>query len=173
MVFLETERMIIRRMTCADSDAISLTISDPDVMYAWERTFSTDEEIGGWIERQMKRYETDGVGYFLAQNKATGEVIGQMGLLWSDVDYKRCLEVGYIVRKSCWGMGYATEGAKALIEWAINHINVDQVIATIRPENAPSIKVAAHLGMQCIGAYSKVAYGKEMKHLIYTSKKSN
>ena len=51
---------------------------------------------------------------------------------------ERKLGLGYLLRRDCWGMGYATEGAQALLDEAFYKRNASEVIAEIRPENIPS-----------------------------------
>ena len=99
-VVLETRRLILRKMTGRDYRDIREMLSDPDVMEAWERTFTTKKEVMAWIVRQLQRYDKDMVGYFAAVDKQSGQIIGQIGLVWNDIQGKRCLEVGYILKKT-------------------------------------------------------------------------
>lgn len=135
-------------------------------MTAWEHTFS-DEQIQKWIENQILRYQKEIVGYFAAIRKHTGEFIGQMGLLWNDFDELRVLEIGYMLRREYLGMGYATEGAAALAEYAFTVIGLNKVYASIRPENTRSIRVAERIGMRTEGSFTKQYNGKDMEHIIY------
>ena len=141
-------------------------LSDPEVMYAWEKAF-TPEETRGWIDRQLSRYETDGIGYFLALDKS-GEAVGQIGLMWTDLGDERVLEVGYILPRRSWRHGYAREGAAAMLDFARAALGVEVVHATIRPENKRSIAVAAAIGMTKTGEITKMYEGKAMLHLIYS-----
>jgi len=168
---LETERLTLCKMNGRDYKEIRDMLADPDVMAAWERVFTTKKEVMDWIIRQLKRYETELVGYFLAVDRASGEVVGQIGLMWNDIRGCRCLEVGYILKKTHWGKGYATEGAKACIAYGFDLFGVDKIYAAIRPENTRSIAVAERLGMKPEGEFVITYDGKKMKHLIYSIKK--
>jgi RimJ/RimL family protein N-acetyltransferase len=66
--------------------------------------------------------------------------------MWNDIKGKRCLEVGYILKKTYWGKGYATEGAGACIKYGFELFGADKIYATIRPENTLSIAVAERIG---------------------------
>lgn len=164
---LETDRLILRKMNGRDYREIREMLADPDVMFAWERVFTTKKEVMEWIIPQLRRYEKDFVGYFAAVNKESGQIIGQIGLMWNDIQDQRCLEIGYIIKKTHWGKGYATEGAEACIAYGFSLFGVDKIYAAIRPENAASIAVAERIGMKPEGEYVKTYDGKPMKHLIY------
>jgi RimJ/RimL family protein N-acetyltransferase len=65
------------------------------------------------------------------------------------------------------GKGYATEGAKAMIDYAFNTLNAPKIVCTIRPMNKSSIAVAKRLGMVETGSFVKHYKGKDMSHLIF------
>ena len=170
-VMLESERLIFRKITANDFDELADMLLDPDVMTAWEHTFS-DEQIQKWIDNQISRYQKEIVGYFAAVRKDTGELVGQMGLLWNDIDELRVLEIGYMLKRRYWGMGYATEGAAALIQYAFNVIGLNKVYTSIRPENQSSIRVAERLGMKSEGSFIIQYNGKNMEHTIYSKERN-
>ena len=57
------------------------------------------------------------------------------------------LEVGWMLARSAWGNGYALEAARAAVSWAWEHLDVDQLISLIDPDNVRSARVAERLGM--------------------------
>lgn len=167
-IFLETGRLILRKITNNDFYELCKMLQDAEVMYAWERTFP-DEEVYDWIARMNKLYDEFGYGYFLAIDKNTNEVIGQIGILPEKINGETLIGVGYILKKEHWGKGYATEGAKGCIDYAFNRLKARKVIADIRPQNFSSRMVAERIGMKITGEYLKDVRGKEMLHLIYTA----
>lgn len=171
-VILQTERLTLRELTMADLDALRPILQDEAVMYAWEHAFS-DQEMREWIETNRLRYETDGCGYWAAEERGTGEVIGMLGLLMEEANGERRPGLGYLLRRDRWGRGYATEGAQALLTEAFQNRNAPEVIAEIRPENASSRRVAERLGMQVEGSMVKQYRGKKMPHLIYVKRAEN
>lgn len=144
-------------------------LGDAEVMYAWEHSF-TDEEVIAWIERRLKGYSDNGYDYMLATCIETGKVIGQIGLLKENILGKNYIGVGYILNKAYWGKGYATEGARACIDYAFEKLFATEVVADIRPHNKRSIAVALRLGMKKIGQYEKPYKGKAMLHDVYVQK---
>ena len=163
---IESKRLILRKLTKDDFEALKRFLGDPEVMYAWEHGF-TDQEIYDWIEKNLKRYQKDGFGYFAVIEKSTGELIGNIGLIKEEIKGKSELCLGYILAKRFWGKGYAREGAQACMDYAFKYLIADQVIADIRPENTPSRLVADALGMKQEGEFIKIYQHKEMPHLIY------
>ena len=169
-IVLKSERLILRKITPDDFDDLAVMLRDSDVMTAWEHTFS-DEQIRQWIDNQTARYQKEIVGYFAAIRKDTGEFTGQMGLLWNDFGELRVMEIGYMLKRQYWGMGYATEGAAALAQYAFTEIGLNKIYASIRPENQSSIRVAERIGMNVEGSFIKQYNGKDMEHLIYSKER--
>lgn len=173
VIVLQSDRIILRKMNTKDWKEIKVMLSDPEIMQAWGKVFATKREVMDWIIRQLKRYQKELVGYFAAIDKESGQLIGQIGLMWSDIQGKRCLEISYILKKEFWHKGYATEGAKACISYGFELFKIDEIYATIRPDNTAAIAVAERIGMSCKGAYMKRYDGKQIKHLIYVCKNPN
>ena len=168
---LETERLVIRKLSYEDFEKLSEILKDIDVMYAWEHSF-TDDEVKEWIDRNISRYVNEGTGYFSLIEKNTGELAGQVGLHYSTVNEKRILELGYIIMKKHWNKGYAFESAKILISFAFDILNEKEVYALIRPENYRSAKLAEKLGFVLVSSYLKYYNGKDMIHNIYVLEKN-
>ena len=92
--------------------------------------------LGHWVLR--------GYGNWAAEEKATGECIGRIGL-WNPEGWPG-LEVGWMLARSHWGRGLATEGGRAALNWAFDVLGAERVISVIHPDNAASIRVAQRLG---------------------------
>jgi RimJ/RimL family protein N-acetyltransferase len=144
---LETPRLILREMSLEDLDFIAAMMADPEVMRFYPKCYSRDE-AQSWIERSMKRYTQHGHSLWLVSEKATGQPVGQVGLIMQNVRGEDETEVGYLIHRPFWRRGYATEAALACRDHAFNALGRSQVISLIRPENVPSQGVAEKLGMQ-------------------------
>ena len=164
---MESERLCFRRITPQDFSVLCEMLQDPDVMYAWEHAFS-DDEVRAWIRRRCEGYQAAGYDYFLAVEKATGAVVGQIGLLNETFCGRQCIGLGYILKREFWHRGYATEGARAMADYAFGVLGRGELVATIRPENLSSRKVAERLGMTEAGSFEKQYNGKTMTHLVYS-----
>jgi RimJ/RimL family protein N-acetyltransferase len=141
-------------------------------MYAWEAGFNK-KETRKWLNHQLARYRNDGYGYFAVSFKRGGKLIGQVGLMKTEINGDEITEIGYIFNNKYWGMGYAIEAARACVDLAFNQFGLERVYATIRPENTASVKVTERLGMMKTGQYIKVYQDKEMPHDIYMLEKSS
>ena len=130
-VFLETGRLILRRLTEADFSALHGVLSKESVMYAWEHGFS-EEESFDFLHRMMRRYETDGYAYFAAIEKGGGAFLGVIGLLAEKIAGEACIGVGYILDDRFWGKGYAAEGAQACLDYAFSVLHAPRIITMQR-----------------------------------------
>lgn len=73
--FLETKRLYLKKMTIADFNDVAEMLMDERVMYAWEYTFS-NEDVEGWINKNIQKYEQYNMGYFLLEDKSSGNIVG-------------------------------------------------------------------------------------------------
>lgn len=167
LVIMKTERLIIRRITRKDMDALLAIMGKPEVMYAWEHGF-TKKDVRKWINRQLTRYRKDGFGYYAIILKESGTLIGQAGLMKSTINGNETVELGYILDNTYWNNGYGIEAARACLEYAFYELDMKTVCCSIRPENKASIRVAEKLGMTLCGNHIILYNEKEMPHLIYS-----
>ena len=121
-----------------------------------------------WIARNRRRYAEDGVGLWAMVLKATGEMIGDCGIIRQEVEGQSFYEIGYHLRRDLWGQGLATEAAVACREWGFAHLEVDCLISLIRPENVPSQRVAERNGMTI---WKELAW-RGLRHYVYAIEKS-
>ncbi len=97
--------------------------------------------------------------------KATGDVIGDCGLVIQEIDGGPELEVGYHLRRDQWGHGYATEAAHGCMQYAFRTLGAAKVISLIQPENLPSRRVAERNGMQVERQVTHFG----LPHLVYAA----
>lgn len=169
-MFLETDRLYLRKINQDDFEELKSMLQDPDVMYAWEYTFS-DEDVQSWIDKNIDCYRQYNLGYFFAVDKQSNEIVGQVALMPDIIDNRLHYEVGYILKKQYWHCGYARECVKSLVQYAFSELDLKEVIFEIRPGNAASRKVAEFFDAQIRGQFIKNVRGKKMLHLIYVLNK--
>ena len=143
---LETSRLALREMTLDDLDFVAALLAHPEVMRFYPQVYPRDE-AQAWIERQIGRYARNGHGLWLVEDRATGEPVGQVGLVMQPVDGVEEPEIGYLIHRPFWRRGFATEAALGVRDWAFGTLGLARVISLIRPENLPSQGVARKLGM--------------------------
>jgi RimJ/RimL family protein N-acetyltransferase len=121
-------------------------LGDAELMKYYPAPFSRDETIE-WIRSNLERYERDGHGLWAMELKATGELIGDCGLVVQDVDGDIDVEVGWHVRRDMCNRGFATEAAEACRDYVFEELGLVRLISLVRPENAASCRVAEKIGM--------------------------
>ena len=121
------------------------------------------EGARGWIERQLERYERDGFGLLVIEDRATGELIGDCGPTVQEVDGESFVELGWHVLRARQGQGVATEAGAACRDAAFASLDAPFLISLIRPENLPSRRVAEKLGFEIWRGTIRAGWG----HLIY------
>jgi RimJ/RimL family protein N-acetyltransferase len=143
---LETERLILREYRQTDLDAYAAMAADPEVMH-----FFDDQELDrarAW--RQMAlfagHWSLRGYGLWIVELKKTGEFLGRVGL-WEPEGWPGT-EVGWALARQHWGHGYATEAARASIQFGFNDVGVSELISLIDVGNDASVRVAERVGMK-------------------------
>lgn len=169
---VETPRLYLRKMTQDDFPQLCKILQDSEVMYAYEGAFC-DEEAQEWMDRQLKRYEEYGnFGLWAVILKETDAMIGQCGLTMQDGGGMQVLEIGYLFQKAYWHEGYASEAAGACKKYAFDTLQAEEVFSIIRDTNTASRNVAVRNGMTIWGELMKHYKGIDMRHIIYSVKKS-
>lgn len=146
-IFLETDRLTLRRLTEDDAANLYDLNSDPDVMWFLTGGKPTPiEDIrAGVIPFILSFYERfEGLGYWAAQSRATGEFLGWFHFRPTD---DGSIDLGYRLRKAAWNEGYATEGSRALIRKGFNEQDIGRVVAHAMAVNHPSRRVLEKCGL--------------------------
>jgi RimJ/RimL family protein N-acetyltransferase len=142
---LETERLVLRAFRSDDLEPFARIVSDPDVVrYIDDGTAISREACWRGMALFLGHWVLRGFGWWAVEEKATGRFLGRLGL-W-DPEGSLGMELGWLLDKSYWGMGLATEGATAALRYAFDVLGRDQVLSIIRPGNTRSIRVAEKLG---------------------------
>ena len=144
---LKTSRLAIREMTWDDLDFLARLLADEQVMRHYPKCCMRDE-AKVWLGRIIERYAIHGHAFWLVSLQATGEPIGQVGLLLQQVDGTDEPEIGYMIHAQHWRQGYAVEAAAAVRDYAFGPLDKSRVVALIRPANIPSQRVALRVGLK-------------------------
>lgn len=105
-------------------------------------------DVDGWLAETVHQRRLDGGGVHLAiVERTSGEIVGSIGLRDTDWEAGRS-EIGYGVRASRRGRGYATEAARAVGRWALTDGGMRRVQLHARPDNVASVRVAEKAGYQ-------------------------
>jgi RimJ/RimL family protein N-acetyltransferase len=143
---LITERLILRNMNQEDASHLLQIFSDPEAMRYYPST-KNENETREWIKWTLNNYAKYGVGLWIVEDKATGDFLGQCGIVPQEVDGDIKMEIGYLFVRRAWGKGYATEAATACKKFGFEQLNESEMISLVDVYNIPSSKVAERIGM--------------------------
>lgn len=160
----ETDRLIIRRFTKMDADAVFAMRSDENVMRFIRAPQMNRDEAENWIELVSSRWKDEKIGFCAVFEKASEEFIGWCGL-WRLKETDE-IEVGYALVKEVWGKGFASEAAGAFLDYGFNELNLGKIVAVAHPENQASQNVMKRLGMNF--DYINEFYGMDLVHYSIT-----
>ena len=147
---LETERLILRVHRGADFEALHALSAAPAMWLYSERGPMAPEESWARLLRHAGQWALRGCGVFAIEEKETGELVGEAGVS----DFRRGLgaefdpfpEASWTIRPDRQGRGYATEAARAALDWLARAHGAAQTVCLIHVDNAASHRVAAKLG---------------------------
>jgi RimJ/RimL family protein N-acetyltransferase len=155
-IFLATDRLVLRRFTIADADNLVSLDADPEVMRFITGGIPTpgteilDEVLPAFLG-YYQRYE--GYGFWAAIEKETGEFLGWFHFRPRAGAASGEVELGYRLRKSAWGKGYATEGSRALIRAGFTQFGVRRVVAETMAVNLASRRVMEKAGLTLVRTF--------------------
>jgi ribosomal-protein-alanine N-acetyltransferase len=164
---LENERFFLRELTIEDVTELGAILQDEETMYAYEAPF-TKEKVQEWLHWNLTSYEENGFGLWAIIDKPTQHFIGQCGIVYSEVEGEKLLEIGYLVNKRYWNQGYASAASWLCLNYAANYLKAERICSIIRDTNMASQKVASKNGLQVIQTFYKDYSGQPVKHLVYS-----
>jgi RimJ/RimL family protein N-acetyltransferase len=159
-----TERLVLRQFTAAGAGDLLALDGDPRVMRFLEPTIKSRAQIQAQVlPRLLACYDRyPGFGFWAAHTRTGGAFIGWFGLRpvtptagpmveWPDAPPgdTAVASLGYRLRASAWGRGYATEGAQALVRRAFTELGVSRIVATTMAVNTASRRVLEKAGLTC------------------------
>ena len=151
----KSERLGFRNWTDSDLEEFAIINADEDVMEYFPKPLSKNE-TADFITRLKDHYDKNNYNYFATEILKTGELIGFIGLAYQDYKTKftPATDIGWRLKPSAWGKGYATEGAKKCLEFAFKKIQLEKVISVFTEKNIKSENIMKKIGMVKIGAFN-------------------
>ena len=141
---LETERLILRNFEESDSMAMYALNRDSEVLkFTGDVPFSNPDEALLFI-RNYDHYATFGFGRWAVLLKNSNAFIGWCGLKLNE---ENLVDIGFRFFKKEWGKGYATESAKAVLDYGFNILKLKEIIGRASKDNISSIRVLEKLNM--------------------------
>jgi ribosomal-protein-alanine N-acetyltransferase len=148
MVILETKRLTLRHLEMSDLDSLYRLYCDPQIRAHFPGgtlTFAeTKEELEWFLSGHPNKPE---LGLWATIERRTGSFLGRCGLLPWTIDGQPEVELAYLIDRSRWGEGLATEAAHGIIKHSRDELGLKRLICLIMPGNAASAAVAVKVGM--------------------------
>ena len=162
----QTERLIFSSFQSQDFIKLyKLFCENEKVMStALKGRLFTVEELRTLVAEQFMLSETADYGFCCVQLKENGTFIGIAGLIPCDHLGMEEYEFGFVLDDAYWGQGFATEIGAHSIQYAREVMGLDRVLATVSPQNLPSIRVLEKLGMTL---YSEIMVEGRGARLVY------
>lgn len=157
---LETERLILRKVTKEDIEDMYLYGSDEEVSkYVTWNTHETIADTKGFVEFVLNKYENKQMSPWGIEYKENGKFIGTIDFVWWQPNHK-IAEIGYVISKDYWGKGLTTEVAKELVKFGFEEMDLVRVQARCDVENIASARVMEKAGMTFEGIIRKGIFVK-------------
>ena len=159
-LILTSERLLLRPLSETDFDVAIDIFTDPAVVKYIGKTHTRDEVIQG-MPTYTKRCAGGCIGIWCVIDRSTGEKLGSALLLPLPIDEEDTdwnlvagdelpdanVEIGYLLKRSAWGKGYATEACTRLLKFAFEESPLMEIVAVTHPENAASQNVLRKSGL--------------------------
>lgn len=147
---LETPRLRLRGHRGTDLPQCAAMWADPQVTRFIGAEPCSEQRTWARLLAYVGHWALMGFGYWVIEQRVSGEFIGEIGL----ADFKRDIspvmqgspELGFAIASRFHGQGYATECARAVLEWADTHLCSPRTVCLIDPQNAASLRVVEKCG---------------------------
>jgi len=148
MIVCETPRLRLRHLLDSDAPFILELLNEPDfIRNIGDRQVRTLADARNYIQHgPLVSYSQHGFGLFLVELRENDAPIGICGLLKRD--YLQDVDVGFALRESYRGKGYAFEAARAAMRHGKDDLGISRIVAITSPDNQASMKVLRKLGLE-------------------------
>jgi len=154
-IFAETDRILLREIVVEDAAAMFEMDADPEVhRYLGNSPIESIDEAVANILFIRKQYEELGIGRWAIVEKESGAFVGWGGMKFRTDEvngYQNYYDVGYRLLRRHWGKGYATESAKASVDYGFSRMEMQSIYAMAHVENLGSINALQKTGLKITG----------------------
>lgn len=151
---IQTPRLQLRNWKNSDLAAMTAINQSPEVMRFFP---NRPDKIAteAFLQKMRNQFAKSGYCYFAAELKDTQEFIGFIGLMYQEYEapFTPCVDIGWRLKPSAWGKGYATEGAKSCLDYAFTELALSEIYSVAPVINTPSISVMKKIGMQQLSTF--------------------
>jgi RimJ/RimL family protein N-acetyltransferase len=148
MTLLETDRLLLRKITVDDSAFILDLLNQPSfIQFIGDRGVRTLLDARKYISTRIAAsYEKFDFGLYLTSLKEDQTPIGICGLVKRPA--LRDVDIGFAFLPQYWSKGYAFESASAVMDYAKSTLEIKRVVGIVAPDNSGSIRVLEKIGLR-------------------------
>ena len=148
---LVTDRLILRPLRMSDAKDLFAYARDPQVSrhVLWD-THESLSDSRRFLRGAIRQYRRGQPASFAIALKDSGRMIGTIGFMWINVEYKSA-EVGYSLSREYWNRGFMTEALRRVVDFGFQELGLNRIEAQHETDNPASGRVMVHAGMQYEG----------------------
>ena len=165
--------LLLRPWREGDLQAFAALNADPEVMRHFPNCMSR-EESDSLAARIHEHFAEHGFGHWIAERRSDGAFLGVVGVqhVNFEASFTPAVEIGWRLNHAFWRQGYALEAARAVLQYAFAHLQLDEVVAFTAAINLPSQRVMQKIGMTRDPAgdfdHPRIADGHPLRaHVLY------
>jgi ribosomal-protein-alanine N-acetyltransferase len=145
---VRTERLVLRTWCDSDRAPFAALNADPVVMEFYSAPLTTAQS-DAFVDRIEQAFAEHGWGLWAVEHVDCGAFIGYVGLAPArfEASFTPAVEIGWRLSRDHWGRGYATEGARAALEYGFTTLGLEEIVSFTAPSNVRSQRVMQKLGM--------------------------
>jgi ribosomal-protein-alanine N-acetyltransferase len=157
---LETERLVLRRLTVEDADDYFEFASDSEVtrFLRWG-PHPNKEHTLGYLQGVLDEYSKGEDGPWGIELKTPSKVIGIVHLMQLDTHHKKA-QIGFVLARAHWGTGYMTEALNAVLEYVFTELQLNRIEALSIVGNRAAVRAMERVGMRAEGVLRQYAFQK-------------
>ena len=145
-LILETDRLLLREFSPNDAKNLyNLNLNPKVIRYTGNSAFKSIDEAKKFLEN-YRDYELNGYGRWAVINKESNKFIGWCGLKYGEMENET--DIGFRYFEEQWNKGYASESAKACLNYGFEKLNLKRIIGRAMKKNIASIKVLEKIGLE-------------------------
>ncbi len=168
---ITTERLVLREWKQEDFPAFAAMNADPVVMEFFPAVLSPGESLN-MFSRILEEYRQSGFCLYALERRCDCQWLGMLGLHQAtfEADFTPCVEIGWRLKKSAWGQGYASEAAVACLRDGLLRLGIPTIYSFTALPNERSRRVMERIGMVRVGEFDHPALQEGhwlRRHVLY------
>lgn len=170
---LRTERLLLRGWRAEDRAPFAEMCADPETMRYFPSPL-TREESDARVDRYAAEWALAGFSVWAVEIPGVTPFAGLAGLgtVTFPASFTPCVEIGWKMARPLWGRGYATEAARAALEFGFGPLGLERAVAFTVHANTRSRRVMEKLGMSFAGEFAHPLLTAEhplRRHVLYVA----